>query len=168
MAHGLVRALVLAGALGLAACGSPTPYQPAVDGFGYAEQSLEPNRFRVTFAGNSLTDRETVENYLLYRAAEITVQSGHDHFVIVDADTERSTTYHSTTSDLGGHYGVGRFRHRHPYGVGGFATTTSRPLSRYEAFANIVVRRGAKPSDDPNAYDARAVLKALSGRIKPF
>jgi hypothetical protein len=41
---------------------------------GYSDQQIESNRFRVSFAGNSLTARETVERYLLYRAAELTVQ----------------------------------------------------------------------------------------------
>ena len=53
----------------LAACAKPTPYKPADNGTGYTEQKLEANRYRVTFSGNSVTDRETVDNYLLYRAA---------------------------------------------------------------------------------------------------
>ncbi len=47
---------------------------------GYSEQQLEPNRWRVTFSGNSLTDRRTVENYLLYRSAELTLSQGFDWF----------------------------------------------------------------------------------------
>jgi hypothetical protein len=58
--------------LTLAACATATPYQPA--GYngqrgGYAEQRLESDRYRVTFAGNSLTSREQVEMALLLRAA---------------------------------------------------------------------------------------------------
>ena len=32
------------------------------------------DRWKVSFSGNSLTDRNTVETYLLYRAAELTDQ----------------------------------------------------------------------------------------------
>ena len=86
-------ALGLALAAGLAACATPTPYQPNVPGQqtsgGYSELRLEQNRFRVTFTGNSLTSRETVEAYLLFRAAELTTQQGYDWFSIVDRHTDR-------------------------------------------------------------------------------
>ena len=157
--------LVLVGALGLGACASPTPYQPAFDGHGYAEQAIEDDRYRVTFSGNTLTPRETVENYLLYRAAEVTLQRGYDHFVVVDRETERTTTYVSTTTGFGGYRGYRSFHRGHPFGFGDFATTTSRPRNRYAAFANIVMRDGDEPSDDPDAYDAREVLERLAPTI---
>ncbi len=40
---------------------------------GYTSAQLAPDRWQVTFSGNSLTSRETVEDYLLYRAAELTL-----------------------------------------------------------------------------------------------
>jgi len=87
-------AAVLALAAGLAACATATPYQPNLPGQqtsgGYSEMRLEQNRFRVNFAGNSLTSRETVEGYLLFRAAELTVQNGYDWFSIVDRHTDRN------------------------------------------------------------------------------
>lgn len=78
----------------LAACATATPYQPAsapgaFDGF--SQTMIENDRARVTFGGNSLTDRETVENYLLYRAAEVAVERGFDHFSLVQRDTEENT-----------------------------------------------------------------------------
>jgi outer membrane biogenesis lipoprotein LolB len=57
----------------LAACSQATPYQPASSGSaihgGDSQQLIAPNHYRVRFHGNSLTSRETVEAYLLYRAA---------------------------------------------------------------------------------------------------
>jgi hypothetical protein len=45
-----------------AACGGPTLYRPS-DGFeGYSEQALEGDRYRVSFAGNSLTPRDQVQD----------------------------------------------------------------------------------------------------------
>jgi hypothetical protein len=83
-------ALILA--TGLSACATPTPYAPAAPTRsatnGYSEQRIEPARWRVNFSGNSLTSRETVETYLLYRAAELTLQQGHDWFSVVTRDTE--------------------------------------------------------------------------------
>jgi len=88
----LATALVLA--TGLGACETATPYQPAVRGSatsgGYSETRIEPNRWRVNFAGNSMTSRETVEGYLLFRAAELTLQNGDNWFAIVDRQTDRN------------------------------------------------------------------------------
>ena len=85
--------------LALGACATATPYQPvgatSVRG-GYAEERIAANRFRVTFSGNSVTSRDTVEMYLLYRAAELTVQGGFDCFEAqnraTDADTRRTVS----------------------------------------------------------------------------
>jgi len=90
-----LRHLVLAAsALTLVACASATPYQPAskpgaFDGF--SQQMIENDRARVTFGGNSLTNRETVENYLLYRAAEVAVERGFETFTLQERDTEAKT-----------------------------------------------------------------------------
>jgi hypothetical protein len=91
MRHTLrVLALSVSAAV-LAACATATPYQPAsapgaFDGF--SQTMIENDRARVSFGGNSLTDRETVENYLLYRAAEIAVERGFSHFTLQQRDTE--------------------------------------------------------------------------------
>ncbi len=108
----------LASALALASCATPTPYQPATGSgsyrTGYWDQQVENDRFRVTFAGNSLTSRETVERYLLYRAAELTLQNGFDHFVLVDRETEtRTSTY--LNPRFGGPSFVGPYGYWRPY-----------------------------------------------------
>lgn len=88
----LIAATTLAGLL--AACATVTPYQPAskpgaFDGF--SQTMIENDRARVSFGGNSLTDRETVENYLLYRAAEIASERGFDYFTLAERKTEEKT-----------------------------------------------------------------------------
>ena len=161
--------LIAAGLLCLAACAVPTPYQPVTDRFGYAEQPLEADRYRVSFAGNNLTPRERVEDFLLYRAAEVTLDSGNDYFVLVDQDTERFTTFRTTTTGFGGFSGFYGSPYRYGglwYGPGSFATATSRPRERYTAYANIIVHRGDKPLDDPDAYDARDVIERLGPSIE--
>jgi hypothetical protein len=91
-------ALTLPLALVLSGCETATPYQPlsrhGSSAGGYSDQQIEANRFRVTFAGNSMTSRETVETYLLYRAAQLTVEHGFDWFEMADRNTEKhSSTY---------------------------------------------------------------------------
>ena len=54
----LIPALAALAALG--ACATATPYQAAnTSDRGYSDQQVETNRWLVSFAGNSLTDRQT-------------------------------------------------------------------------------------------------------------
>lgn len=152
----------------LSACTEPTRYAPATDGEGYASKAIEENRFRVSFAGNSQTPRETVETYLLYRAAEVTLAAGKDWFRVADRDTEAETRFRSFSTGFGTS-GFGPFYYRSGFRRGFFGSATTvtdtRPITRYEAFANILVFEGEKPEDDASAYDARSVLQTLGPEI---
>ena len=158
-------------ALALAACATSTPYQPAQGGrgYGFSEQRIEENRYRITFRGNSSTTREMVENSLLYRAAELTLQNGYDHFIVVENDTEARTSY-STTSDPAffGRYAFGYpgYYYAFPYYAYGFGwgypyDSYTREITRYSAVAFVTMHKGAKPSDNPQAFEAREVVENL-------
>jgi hypothetical protein len=154
---------LIAGVLAACAGQVPTPYGPAAGGYGYSEQQLEDNRYRVSFGGNDLTSAETVQNYVLYRSAEITLDRGYDYFTVVDRNLERSTTYWG--SGPGTYVGTGFGR-----GAGGFigfGTSTARPIDSYTAYADIVLFKGEKPAGDVDAYDARDVLARLDATIAP-
>jgi hypothetical protein len=166
----------------LTGCTTPTPYQPlsakAQAAGGYSDQRIENNRFRVTFSGNTMTSRETVETFLLYRAAELTTAQGYDWFVMADRDTEKKSR---TTIDRPlspGPYGYWGPTWR--YRGGGFGwrgwdpywgdpfwdrQVDVRTVDRYEATAEIVMGRGIKPADDRRAFDARQVLANIGPRI---
>ncbi|MGZ6016623.1 MAG: CC0125/CC1285 family lipoprotein [Phenylobacterium sp.] len=178
-------ALVLAAGLG--GCVSPTPYQPLTRAHagqgGYSETRIEPDRWRVTFAGNAVTSRETVEGYLLYRAAELTLQNGSDWFAMVDRQTDRNArTYVEPDPFYHPWYGTG-FTYWRPawrYRGRGFGWRTWDPffgdpffgdtvdvhtIENFEASAEIVTHKGAKPADDPRAFDAHAVAETLKPKI---
>jgi hypothetical protein len=148
----------------LAGCVQPTPYQPAVDGYGYSEQQIEDNRFWVRFAGNDRTPAGTVQNYWLYRMAELTLDHGYDHFIVVDRKLDRSTTYEGTAqcdcpgyvTEDGDYVGGG----------GSVSSYSASPSDRYTAFADAVMFEGEKPAADVNAYDARSVLRQLRPTIE--
>lgn len=164
-----MRSLLLAvAALGLAACASSTPYQAAGDSrYGFQEQQIESNRLRITFRGNSLTDRETVESYLLYRAAEVTLEHGKDYFVLVTRDTEEHSRLEGT--GFPSHF---RYRAFRPgfgwapwYDPFWDEPERYREVTRYEAIAEIAMFNGQKPADNADAYDAREVQANLQGRV---
>jgi hypothetical protein len=151
-----------------AACQTPTPYQPATtpSGDGYSTQQLESNRFRVSFKGNSLTTRQTVDTYMLYRAAEVTLQNGADYFVIVNKDVDKNTAYENYGDDLAWGWGGG-WGWRRGWGGPGFGGgyDYSRPINAYDAIADIVTFRGQRPANNPYAYNAREVMNAVGPTI---
>jgi hypothetical protein len=180
----------LAGATLLGACVGATPYRPASGyGFnrtGFSDQQVEANRFAVSFAGNSYTSRETVERYLLFRAAQLTLESGNDHFILVDRDTDKQTRTYATPGlgyggGFGGGFGYGHWSPSWRYYGRGFGwrswspfygdpfwdrSVDVRTVERYEANAEIVVGRGPKPRDNVRAFDARDVVDRLGPSIQ--
>lgn len=163
----LSKSVLAAAAFGLlAACASVTPYQASRGGVGYTDQELDNGRFRVTFEGNSQTELATVENYVLYRAAELTLAEGGDYFVVLDSNTEAMRRFVTTGTSFGSGFGRRGFFYGPGYfnGFGGgFGTTsaTTRERRSYTVGAIVEVRRGDKPRGDGSAYDARQIIDNL-------
>jgi hypothetical protein len=177
------RALWLAAlaAFSVTACATnSTPYGPATSKspYGFTDQKIEDNRYRIVFRGNSSTERETVETYLLYRAAELTLQNGFDYFVVTEQDTEANRRY-STTGNPAffGRYGYGFGPYSAfpyyaygwgwgaPYGPGFGPDFNTREITRYSAVAFVSMFKGRKPADDPQAFDARSVVENLRAYV---
>lgn len=165
-------AVATAAVLALSGCATPTPYQaangPVADAYhpGYSDTKLEDNRFRIVFAGNDATSRETVENYLLYHAADLTLQNGYDWFEVVKRASDQKTRSVTTFDDP--FWGGMSWRYyRRGWGMWGrmddFDADTMN-FTRYEASAEIIMHKGAKP-DSANAYDARQVKANLEAKV---
>jgi len=164
---------------GLSGCETATPYQPlqqgaAVSG-GFTDQRLDANHYRVTFQGNTVTSRETVENYLLYRAAEVTVNSGYDWFETTDRHTDKDQqTYVDPMGGPGpyGPYGFWRPRWRAwgGYGWGAWGPywgpSVVDTVQKFQASAEIVMSSGPKPAGDARAMNAREVMANLGPKIQ--
>ncbi|HSZ51070.1 MAG TPA: hypothetical protein VK801_05830 [Caulobacteraceae bacterium] len=172
----VVTAIVLA--TGLVACETATPYQPLQPGSkvygGFTDTRLDADHYRVTFQGNSLTSRSTVENYLLYRAAQVTVDSGFDWFESVQHHTDTET---QTYVNSFGPWGYGAFD---PYwnvwgpgyGWRGFwggpywdPSFDIQTVQRFNALIDIVMGHGQKPPT-ARAFDAHQVIANLQPHIK--
>jgi len=85
MLPGLIWAWLLAVFLPLVGCATAYELENATGG--YSDFLVEKTTFRVRFKGNNYTPRERVEDFLLYRCAELTDQLGYDHFLVVSSDT---------------------------------------------------------------------------------
>jgi hypothetical protein len=161
MTHSLPIVMAALLLLFLGACAA-TPYQPMRGGEGYAEQRIESNRYRVSFAGNSSTPRETVQDYVLYRAAELTLANGYDYFVLGEQSTVGEPGGSSGLS-----FGFGGFSFGSGGGVGvGVGTSTGGGSAQYMGQANILMFKGRKPDDNAKAFDARAVKANLDAQIR--
>lgn len=68
--------------LSISACATTGVYQARNGESGYAETQLGADHWRVEFVGDEFTSRDIVETYLLYRAAELATQSGHEWFAM--------------------------------------------------------------------------------------
>jgi len=160
----------------LAACATVPPYHPASgsSGYGFSEQKIESNRYRVTFNGDSSTSRQAVENFLLYRAAELTVQNGFDYFVMAENDTETHKSYSLTSrypryGRRTNFIGPREYYYSYPYYSYGFEwgfpydreVENVHEYTRYTAEAYIAMHQGSKPGGNPNAFDAREVMTNL-------
>ena len=185
-----MRRILIAGALAMTAamagCATPTPYQPNVPGQaaagGYSETALTADRYRVTFNGNTLTSRDTVENYMLYRAAELTLSRGYDWFELDDRRTNRDQQTYVEPDPLaygprfGGGYGFWRPTWRYygrgfgwrspifgdPFWNDQFDVTT---VQKFEASAEITLHKGPPPAGANRAFDARQVQANLEPKI---
>ena len=144
----------------VSACATATPYQPLKGGEGYAEQKLEPNRYRIAFAANSATPRQKARDYVLLRAAELTLEQGYDYFVLTGQST--GTEPRSSAFSVG----LGGFSFGGSGGVGAGVGVGSGGGSDFTQAADIVMFKGAKPENDPNAFDAHAVKDNLAGALK--
>lgn len=186
---------LLASVVVLGACATATPYQPSTSvnaRNGFSEMKIEDDRIRISFDGNSLTKRDTVETYLLYRAAELTKQNGYDYFTLADRSTDKDTRI-VTTGFQDPYYGFFNYSYFHPsYGWSrpryrphfrsrfGFSDPfytgwgryngwgndfDVREITRYKASAEVKFGHGVKPQDVANAFTAQDVLDNLGAQI---
>jgi len=165
----------------LASCATGPEYKPRAEGesIGYTDLQLGPNRYRVTYTGNSGIRRENVENYLLRRAAELTLAAGYTHFAFDQRDTEARTYYRENFSTFDPVFGYPYFGPRAfywsswpyfspysgfgPYGYGfGYGYGDYRPVTSYSAYAEIVMLNTEQTAGNPDALDAQFLLRQLT------
>lgn len=162
-------ALVGAAIIALAGCETGPIYKPKGPGerVGYTDEQLSANRYRITFSGSSATPRDQVENYLLRRASEVTIASGFTHFIFDTRDTE-AKTYYRTDFDPWAPWGAPFGRHGHAWYWSNWPMqSTTMPVTRYVAYAEIVMLTRAQAAKDPMALSAADVLAHLNPPSTP-
>jgi hypothetical protein len=158
----------------LAGCATPSPYAPRLQGqaTGYTDRALTENRYRVTFTGNTVTPRETVESYLLLRAAEVAQAAGYTNFVFDTRNTKANRSYTAVPEGPNPHWrgGFGGWGRRGGFGYwggyggwGGYGFGYDPAVdivvrTNYQAYAEIVLLTPEQAAKEPRALNAADVI----------
>jgi hypothetical protein len=169
-----VIALLGIGLLVLASCA--TKYAPATGSFwdghtGYSEVGLDSTTWQVTFCGNNNTTDDVVNRYALYRSAELTSQRGFDYFVVLDNNDVAaitSTVNHNNTQKTEVEHKVdpqtGRVVPVTVTTNNGSSTVTTQ--AAHTVTKTIRMFQGDRPSEDPNAFDAKSMVTMMAPSIQ--
>jgi hypothetical protein len=125
---------------------------------GYSEFKLETGRYRVTFQGGPGAPEAQVSDYALLRAAELALRDGYDWFRVADRATSVSGVGYGPRLSVGA--GSSSYGHRSSVGLGIGTSFDLGPGPAFTRSLEVVFGRGPTPRDR-DAYDARAVVKAI-------
>lgn len=131
-------------------------YQRFNDGVGYQETQLNTNEYNVTYTGTRSTNIKKVNDFVLLRSAEITLENGYKYFMITEAKNNRyevGSTRSSSTE-------VAMIENRMPSIPGTWAGSNS-PQAKSEM---IILMYNEKP--DGIAYDAKQIETALKNEYQ--
>ncbi|MEM8951241.1 MAG: hypothetical protein AAGA21_02145 [Pseudomonadota bacterium] len=160
--HRLTLPAAMMALMALAACAKPTPYVAAADagGFGYTQEETGQDQYLISFNGNGITTRKTVDLYLLYRAAELTEDKGFDYFIVGDRQE------YIDPQGLAGRQSQISFARRQELLIGsGIRSRFGEEIvDQYGAEIEILMQRGEMPRS-ANVHRAVDVLARSEGAI---
>ncbi len=150
----------------LTACETGTLYQPALrpGAVGYSDYRIEPRRYRITFEGGDGAPAGQVRDYVLLRAAQVTLRDGYDWFRITDRGGYVAPPRSSGAISFG--FGGASFGRGGGVGVGVGTTVPIDGGPRIGRSIEIMAGHGPAPTDG-GAYDARGVSANLGPRAAP-
>ena len=155
------KLFVLALVASLAACS--TAYQPYsyFGGGGYKDVQLSENSFKVTVEANGYTSKSQAADLALLRAADLALEKGFSHFVIVGSADESSgmtyTTPTTTTANISANK-FGATGTAQTYGGQSFYVVFPTPVLTILAFKE-------KPAINGMVYDAAITSKSLRTQL---
>lgn len=144
----------------LALGGCQTPYQQSGLRGGVKAEPLSDSVFRVTAAGNAYTSRSTVQDYVLLKAAETTLERGGTHFVLGESEdqSKRSVDVHNSPVTV---HRVGNMALA--TGGGSSVTETIKPG---QAVLVTVLSVADKRPVPPGAISAEEIVRNIAPRVQ--
>ena len=140
--------------------GCATPYQEMGFAGGVTAQQMTSNTFRIVSRGNGYTDSTAVQDYLMLKSAETTIQNGGTHFLVITA-ADASRNAQIVTGGIA-----------HTTFNGNSATTTYTPPTAtnifkpgQDAYIRVInVPQGTQPPD--SAVAATEVIQFVGPRVR--
>jgi hypothetical protein len=165
---------------------SPPPnVRPAGPGV-FTQQKRGQGKFHLVLTGHRITSREEIENYLAWRAAELTAQQGSLWFSFVERRRKGDTLPVPRRDPAGMRYSfrLAFFRPVWRYQLAAapavwksWSPFWGRPfwaeglegksIARFQVSADIVLHKGQLEDDNPLAFDAGAVSDYLINQVQP-
>ncbi len=150
---------------------------------GYNESQLQEDIFRVSFKGNAFIDKEKVQDYLLLRCAEITIDHGFDYFIILGEENSIEVSSYTTPTNVSaqttsqGNVGYSGSAYGNTiYGTDAYSqqTTGNATITGGDTYyfskprSNCVIKcfKGKKPVDLPNAFTAYQLIGYLKDKVR--
>jgi len=142
-------------------CGCTTKYGPRdFFGEGYTESRIGADMYRVNFECNGDTSEALCDGFLFRRCAELTLQSGYDHFTMID---------HTYDIRLRSYYVPGHMDRIQTVSADGTKTTSYKYTPGYTATsaspiasATIRLTAGVQTANNQYTFDAREITKYAS------
>jgi len=144
---------------------------------------LGANRFRLTVTGHGFSGREAVEQYLAYRAAQLTLERKAPWFSFVQTRGKGDTAPKPARDPGGMRYsfrmayfqpvwrykaaGAKSWTSWSPFSGASFPADDLKNAADFQASADIALQKGAFPGDDPLAFDAGALSDFLVNQVAP-
>lgn len=158
------RCVAVVSAILIAGCA--TPYGKSGLTGGYTDTQIDSNTFTVSVDTNGFTSQQTTSLHALYRAAELTIERGYDYFVIVGQGanaTQTAVSIPGTSTSNTTIHGTGQSAYARTTTT--YAPATIVPMVFPNATVTVKAFKGQKPEGDPNAYDAKEVMKYIGPQI---
>ena len=145
--------------------GCAVTYRPMNASGGYSDNQLNENTFEVTFEGNQYNSLDEVRTYLTFRCAELTLEQGLSHFLIVeDASYEEVPDKEFSEADLTiePHASMSGGTNNSVRSTFGAEAVTSNPVGKFI----IMMRQGPDPVHTTASMDAKQFIEANAHLIK--
>ena len=143
-----VKPLLLLAAGLLAGCASGYGPSRFYDKTGYAEERLESGAYKITYRGDRNTDETRLGDFARLRAAELCVENGCTHFLILSRLHEPGADFETTVAQSETRFGE---------------STRSVSYTDTEPTCRLTVRF-FKDAPPPLAQDARRTIHTLKAR----
>ncbi len=121
----------------------------------FSQIQLSNNIYKISVTGKSSIGHETVKNYALYLAANLTIKNNKPRFIIVKDEIERLSKTTTSAPVLIGSAQLDN--HVQPI----FSTPETK-ISAYSAGAIIIELIAKNDKRYKNAYDAKLILQQLN------